>query len=81
MNDPRVELFKAGMKQHGRGMPIQVFRGTSRYQYGAGVGDGTAINLAIHVPSGRARRHQLHQTWRRRIPPAWELERGAQGGN
>ena len=40
MNDPRVELFKAGMKQHGRGMPIQVFRGTSRYQYGGGVGEG-----------------------------------------
>ena len=38
-NDPRVELMRAAMTQRGRGMPIQVFRGTSRYQYGSGVGD------------------------------------------
>lgn len=39
MKDPRVEMLKVGMTQHGRGMPIQVFRGTSRYQYGGGVGE------------------------------------------
>ena len=39
MKDPRVELMRAAMTQRGRGMPIQVFRGTSRYQYGSGVGD------------------------------------------
>ena len=39
MKDPRVELLRAAMTQRGRGMSIQVFRGTSRYQYGAGVGD------------------------------------------
>ena len=35
--DPRVEMLKAAMSQHGGGMPIQVFRGATRYQYGAGV--------------------------------------------
>ena len=39
MKDPRVEMLRAAMTQRGRGMPIQVFRGTSRYQYGSGVGD------------------------------------------
>ena len=37
--DPRVEMLKAAMSQHGGGMPIQVFRGATRYQYGAGVGN------------------------------------------
>ena len=41
MKDPRVEMLKVGMTQHGRGMPIQVFRGTSRYQYGGGVGEAS----------------------------------------
>ena len=39
MKDPRVEMMRAAMTQRGRGMPIEVFRGTSRYQYGSGVGD------------------------------------------
>jgi hypothetical protein len=37
--DPRVVMLKAAMSQHGGGMPIQVFRGTTRYQYGSGVGN------------------------------------------
>ena len=37
--DPRIELYKAVFSQRGRGFDIPVFRGTSRYQYGAGFGD------------------------------------------
>ena len=36
MDASRVELFKAAMTQRGRGQPIQVFRGLSRYQHGCG---------------------------------------------
>ena len=39
MDASRVELLKAAMTQHGRGKPIQVFRGLSRYQHGCGFGD------------------------------------------
>ena len=38
MDASRVELLKAAMTQHGRGQPIQVFRGLSRYQHGCGFG-------------------------------------------
>ena len=39
MDASRVELLKAAMTQHGRGQPIQVFRGLSRYQHGCGFGN------------------------------------------
>ena len=39
MDTSRVELIKAAMTHHGRGQPIQVFRGLSRYQHGCGFGD------------------------------------------
>ena len=39
LKDPRVQQLRVAMTQHGRGMPIQVFRGASRYQYGGGVCD------------------------------------------
>ena len=39
LKDPRVAMFQSALTQCGRGQPIQVFRGTSRYQYGAGFGD------------------------------------------
>ena len=39
LKDPRVAMFHAAMTQCGRGQTIQVFRGTSRYQYDAGFGD------------------------------------------
>ena len=39
LNDPRVAMFQAAMTQCGRGQPIQVFPGTSSYQYGAGFAD------------------------------------------
>ena len=37
--DPRIEFYKAAFSQQGRGFEIPVFKGTSRYQYGAGFGD------------------------------------------
>ena len=37
--DPRIEFFKAYFSQRGAGFEISVFRGTSRYQYGQGLGD------------------------------------------
>ena len=37
--DPRIELYKAAFSQQGLGFEIPVFKGTSRYQYGAGFGD------------------------------------------
>ena len=37
--DPRIEFFKAAVLQHGNGFDIPVFFGTSRYQYGQGLGD------------------------------------------
>ena len=37
--DPRIEFYKAAFFQQGRGFEFPVFRGTSRYQYGAGFGD------------------------------------------
>ena len=39
LKDPRMAMFQAAMTQCGRGQPIQVFRGTSLYQYGAGIAD------------------------------------------
>ena len=36
--DPRIEFYKAAFSQHGAGFEIPVFRGTSRYQYGHGLG-------------------------------------------
>ena len=39
MDASLVELLKAAMTQHGRGQPIQVFRGLSRYQHGCGFGN------------------------------------------
>ena len=38
--DPRIEFYKAAFSQRGvNGFDIPVFRGTSRYQYGQGLGD------------------------------------------
>ena len=36
--DPRIEFYKAAFSQRGAVFEIPVFRGTSRYQYGAGFG-------------------------------------------
>ena len=37
--DPRSEFYKAIFSQRGNGLDFPVFRGTSRYQYGQGLGD------------------------------------------
>ena len=37
--DPRIEFYKAAFSQRGGGFDIPVFRGTSRYKYGHGLGD------------------------------------------
>ena len=37
--DPRIEFYKAAFLQQGNGFDIPVFVGTSRYQYGQGLGD------------------------------------------
>ena len=37
--DPRIEFYKAAFSQKGNGFDFPVFRGTSRYQYGHGLGD------------------------------------------
>ena len=37
--DQRIEFYKAVCSQRGGGFDISVFRGTSRYQYGHGLGD------------------------------------------
>ena len=37
--DPRIEFYKAAFSQKGKGFDFPVFRGTSRYQYGQGLGD------------------------------------------
>ena len=37
--DPRIEFFKAAFSQKGNGFDFPVFRWTSRYQYGQGLGD------------------------------------------
>ena len=39
----RVELLKAAMTQQGRGQPIQVFRGLSRFQHGCGFGNALLL--------------------------------------
>ena len=37
--DLRIEFYKAAFSQRGAGFEILMFRGASRYQYGAGFGD------------------------------------------
>ena len=37
--DPRIEFYKAAFSQKGNGFDFPVFSGTSRYQYGQGLGD------------------------------------------
>ena len=37
--DQQIELYKAAFLQQGNGVDILVFVGTSRYQYGQGLGD------------------------------------------
>ena len=37
--DPRIEFYKAAFFQNGNGFDFPVFKGTSRYQYGLGLGD------------------------------------------
>ena len=39
MDASRVKLLKAAMTQRGRGQPIEMFRGLSRYHIGCGFGD------------------------------------------
>lgn len=39
MSDPQVEQYRNAMLRQTGGGDIQVFRGTSRYQYGQGFGD------------------------------------------
>ena len=36
---PQIEFSKAAFSQRGNGFDFPVFRGTSRYQYGQGLGD------------------------------------------
>ena len=38
--DPRIEFYKAAFSHKGNGFDFPVFRGTSKYQYGQGLGDG-----------------------------------------
>ena len=45
-----MELLKAAMTQHGRGQPIQVFRGLSRYQHGCGFVDALRSILRFVNP-------------------------------
>ena len=37
--DPRIEFYKAAFLQQGNDFDFFVFVGTSRYQYGQGLGD------------------------------------------
>ena len=37
--DPRIEFYKAAFSQKSNGFDFPVFRGTSKYQYGQGLGD------------------------------------------
>ena len=37
--DPRIEFYKAAFSQKGNGFDFPVFRETSMYQYGQGLGD------------------------------------------
>ena len=37
--NPRIEFYKAAFSQKDNGFDFPVFRGTSRYQYGQGLGD------------------------------------------
>ena len=37
--DPRIELNKVAFFQNANGFDFSVFKGTSRYQYGQGLGD------------------------------------------
>ena len=37
--DPRIEFYKAAFSLRGNGFDFPVIRGTSRYQYGQGLGD------------------------------------------
>ena len=41
--DSRIEFYKAAFSQRGNGFDISVFRGTSRYKYGQGLGDVRGI--------------------------------------
>ena len=37
--DPKIEYYKAAFSQNGNGFDFPVFRETSRYYYGKGLGD------------------------------------------
>ena len=53
-NASRVELLKAAITQHGRGQPIQPFRGLSHYQHTCGFRDAlrSIWRFAFSVLSG-----------------------------
>ena len=48
--DPRIEFYKAAFSQRGAGFKIPVFRGYSRYQYGAGFGDVLRVMWRFFKP-------------------------------
>ena len=47
--DPRIEFFKAAFSQRGNGFDIPVFKGTSRFHYGQGLGD-VLRNIVRFIP-------------------------------
>ena len=51
--DPRIEFYKAAFSQKGNGFDVPVFRGTSRYQYGQGLGDVLCV-IVRYLPKGNS---------------------------
>ena len=47
--DQRIEFYKAAFSQRSNGFDIPVFRGTSKYQYGQGLGD-VLCNMVRFIP-------------------------------
>ena len=47
--DPRIEYYKAAFSQKGNGIDFPVFRWSSRYQYGQGLGD-VICGIVRYIP-------------------------------
>ena len=47
--DPKIEFYMAAFFQKGNGFDFEVFKGTSRYQYGHGLGDAFC-GIVRHIP-------------------------------